>query len=213
MYLVPSSITLRPRLVLLFDLSQAKRPTSLRTRQLRPLLTPCEALWPAMMLSSKLSRASSVRPQQPLFRPRFASQSFNRSIRSPRYRATDTNLSKTPERKDSSVDTHPGRGFFEGLFAATFIAFVTALFVSPKQTQPNIIIISDRQITQVTPGQDVVLGPEEKSRQRDREAARVCHPDYPQSQDEEWRRGSNGHPAHSRRTVPTQLPAELLHHK
>jgi hypothetical protein len=76
------------------QISQAERPTFLRTRQLRPLLTPCEPLWPTMMMLSKLSRASSARPQQPLFRPRFTSQSFNRSIRTPRYRTKDTKLPK-----------------------------------------------------------------------------------------------------------------------
>jgi hypothetical protein len=43
-----------------------------------------------MMMLSKLSRASSVRPQQPLIRPRFTSQSFQRSVHSPRPRAKVT---------------------------------------------------------------------------------------------------------------------------
>ena len=173
------------------------------------MLTPCEALWPTMMLS-KLSRAASARPQQPLFRPRFTSQSFNRGIRTPRYQAKDTNLPKTP------TPTNP----FDvsgAIVLASFATFCVGLFFSPKE--PVQFIFRSNEHTSKPDHKDtlgeyvIVRGSEEKSGQWGRKRVDLYTPDNTQSQDEEWRSGSNGRPAHSRRPVPAQLPAELLHNK
>jgi hypothetical protein len=98
------------------------------------------------MLYSKLSRASSVRPQQPLFRPRFTSQSFNRSVRSPRYRAKDTNLRKTPEKDGKTPFDVPA--FLGGLIVGLFIG--TLVQVLPSK-EPEL----DHNL--VTPPQHVVF--------------------------------------------------------
>jgi hypothetical protein len=192
------------------QISQAERPTFLRTRQLRPLLTPCEPLWPTMMMLSKLSRASSARPQQPLFRPRFTSQSFNRSIRTPRYRAKDTKLPQTPDGEllndlVAVIGGHYSRGFSPSIFSKPLLKQPVQTVVPSNEPEPD---------HKITPHEDVVAsGTEEKSGQWGRQIAPFCRPDYNQSQGKEWRRGSDGRPADSGRTVPAQLPAELLHHK
>jgi hypothetical protein len=170
-----------PRLVLLFEVSQTGRPTSSypRTRQLRPLLTPCEAVWPTMMMLSKLSRASTVRLQQPLFRPRFTIQSFQRSVHSPRSRAKDTNLPNSPARQETSL----GRFIAEIIFfsALVFVAsgFSSGVKYSAETEAAAKAAASNKPNRNVTPGQDVVAnGSEETSEQRDRKRADARGPPF-----------------------------------
>jgi hypothetical protein len=165
------------------------------------------------MMLSKLSRASSARPQQPLFRPRFTSQSFSRSIRTPRYRAKDTKLPKTPDGELIELINDLIAVIGVTLLAAIPVVYLFEILLK-QSVQTAVPSNEPGPDHKITPHQDVVAsGPEEKSGQWGRQIAPFCRPDYNQSQGKEWRRGSDGRAAGSGRTVPAQLPAELLHHK
>jgi hypothetical protein len=172
------------------------------------------------MVLSKLSRAPSAsRPRQPLTHPRFTSQSFNRSIRSPRYRAKNTKLLKTP--KLPKTQEQGDKLFFDtripAFLSALHLGFFLGVFVCKtyqSTSTTHSVVPAVKTDRKETPKQNVVAhGSEEKSRQRDRERVPAYRPDYAQNKDEEWRRWRDGYLAYIRRPVPPQLSVELLHHK